>query len=480
MTISPGGDLTGGGDLSTSRTITLPNTLTSKTFAEGTASTFPAIVNKTGSAQAANHLLDFQRSGSSKHHFEFDASDVLHLFAASTDITSYTAALIDVKTSMSITVDANSQIPFTINNTHGTATEDSLIELERGGSSFGRIGLDTSNRLRLNAPGYNTGGNNDALSLGWGIVYKSANQSATIDVATLLYMKSGTNSGQTASTNVPHVLFDLTSTSTFAVGNIDTLSSFEIIPTTYAFAAAGGGEAGGAWKIANAATLYVPGPPVQGLHALFKNAWSAWFAGAARWSVSSTGSAVDISRPFLFETSTDAVNGTQSSSPPIVMRARGWDTGSGGSSKYCEFNQNVRPTQGNPVTAKLFWGAGFATEAADQCATPTDLMSLSDGGDFALLVGDATFAGDLIVTSNLSSAGLTSSGDTQLGGSGSALGFFASGPAVRPATTFTLHSGSSSFDLPSGATLPQVEQFVRKVAMTIGNWSGYGLIKTDL
>ena len=77
--VSAGGDLTGGGDLSADRTITLPNTLTPKTFAHGTAGTFAAVLNKTGAAQASNSLLDLQRGGSPMAWLQLDASDNLEV-----------------------------------------------------------------------------------------------------------------------------------------------------------------------------------------------------------------------------------------------------------------------------------------------------------------------------------------------------------------------------------------------------------------
>lgn len=60
------------------------------------------------------------------------------------------------------------------------------------------------------------------------------------------------------------------------------------------------------------------------------------------------------------------------------------------------------------------------------------------------------------------------------------IGFFGTQPIVINATSYTLHAGTTSFDLPTGATLTNVEQVLRGLLQRLGNTSGYGLVKADL
>lgn len=86
-TISAGGDLTGGGDLSADRTITLPNTLTSKTIQSASspgASVATLIVNKQQTATSSNIISQFQTGGTTRLTIQVDSSEIPTIAAATT------------------------------------------------------------------------------------------------------------------------------------------------------------------------------------------------------------------------------------------------------------------------------------------------------------------------------------------------------------------------------------------------------------
>ncbi len=438
-TISAAGDLTGGGDLSTNRTITLPNTLTSKTFAESAAGTFPAIVNKTGSAQAANHLLDFQRGGGSKHHFELDVSDVLHLFSGSTDIASFAAASIGFAIPVTFTGTGSASVgggtvqltgttaALRIDGNDGGTTNQLVIAhagagaaapfvISQGSTTTVLLGYDASVRAKITASQYG-----DTLTLGGGMTYTAAAEGATYGSSTLLSMVAGANSNQTTGTSIPHVLFDIAATQTWTNSGggvqIAEHGCFRITQPTLNFDTNTSTP-----SFTDAATLTLAGPPIAGGNAVITNPWTInILAGATRYATAISGSLG------LYLTNTVAAStGTRTQGPPIVVFH--------GSGKI------------SSTVYEQYWQVGayaFGSGSADS-------DPLVRGGSWQV-----AYSAD------------NSSYTTMLNINSGGIGLYGATPVAR-ATTYTVHAGSLTRDLPATPTAQQVGDCLRQLLTDVG------------
>lgn len=114
-----------------------------------------------------------------------------------------------------------------------------------------------------------------SLSVAGNTRFSVANAAATFapgttssGAAVFLTLNGASNTGQTASTEIPGVNANLSQTRTWAAGAITTQREFLIQAPTYAFASAS--------TITNAATLAVTAAPIAGTNATITNSYSIW------------------------------------------------------------------------------------------------------------------------------------------------------------------------------------------------------------
>ncbi len=139
-TISAGGDLTGGGDLSANRTITLPDSLTPKTISASVAATFPLTIEKNLAATGSNQVLEVTRQGTSRHRIALDAVDRMTFSAQSGAggyILSSASANGEIRTDDTI----GTQIQYTGNQR--VTCDGSNVTLRGGGAIVVQIGSNT-------------------------------------------------------------------------------------------------------------------------------------------------------------------------------------------------------------------------------------------------------------------------------------------------------------------------------------------------
>lgn len=143
--------------------------------------------------------------------------------------------------------------------------------------------------LNMNVPGggtFNiaTGGNGVFSTNGTFIAFSG--QTTPTATNKRFSFAGAADTGLTASTEAPSVVFDMSQTRQHATGAIATQRDFRIAPSTHSFATGGTNAAS---TIASTSALSIDGPPVQGAQANFTNAIGLYIgAGTAFTSASTT------------------------------------------------------------------------------------------------------------------------------------------------------------------------------------------------
>lgn len=212
----------------------------------------------------------------------------------------------------------------------------------------------------------------------------------------ILRLTGGAHTTLAASTEASDVVIDSGRIVQFATGALPTQRTVQILPATYAFAAAS--------VITDGDTLYLGGPPVAGTNATIDN------PSALRIGGDNTGVGEEVA--LRMANTTPATAGAQKHSPMAVLEGRGWETDVG-SSQMVKFAQQVVPVQGaaNP-SGELVFKASIENVSAGAYA------------DVAALVWDGV-SGQLV-----SPDGLVGSPGVAFDGSRSS-GIFYSGSGVQ-------------------------------------------------
>lgn len=139
-TITAAGDLTGGGDLSANRTITLPDTLTPKTLSASVAGTFGLTLEKNLAATNNNKLLQITRQAGLKTFFQLDGSDRLQIQA---NTGAQGVQLISATGNGIVTADdtVGAKIQYTTN--YYVGVDSSNVTLAANGTAVVKIGSGT-------------------------------------------------------------------------------------------------------------------------------------------------------------------------------------------------------------------------------------------------------------------------------------------------------------------------------------------------
>lgn len=155
--VNAGGDLTGGGALSSNQTITLPNSLSAKTFSSGgSSSTAPITLNQTHAATSGNLLVDFQRGSASKHLFYLDGGDKL-VYAAQSGAGGFIMNSASANGILTVDDSCGACMQFTtankiaIDGANITMTSGSTVALKTGAA--GALGLYTATPTAQGAVG---------------------------------------------------------------------------------------------------------------------------------------------------------------------------------------------------------------------------------------------------------------------------------------------------------------------------------------
>lgn len=233
---------------------------------------------------------------------------------------------------------------------------------------------------------------------------------ATSGTTQALVLTTAAHTGQTASTEISDVLFDLTATKTWATGAITTQRAVRIELPTYAFA--------GASTITDAATFYVEGRPAAGTNATITNGYTIWGdAGNYRWDTSQTIASAASAALNAFNIPADTITITGSTG---ITTATGFNLINVGVSTYSAASAL---TVTNAATlylagAPLGGGAGPATLTnrytiwVDDGATRFDDTVILGDGD-----GTASLSNGLIRGPNSSATADTAGSDMRFDGS---------------------------------------------------------------
>ena len=380
-----------------------------------------AILDKTMSAANSNYYLSLRRNVSTAvAELYADASDIFHLDATAGFKFLYnTQPLVyaDGTNGLVLTYPGQGQIQFAFSGIYSTFFAPALNNTYDHGSS----------------------------SLKWATSYTAKHRitdvAGTSGTPQALVLTGAAHTGLTTTAEVTQVDLDLGQTYTWAAGTVALQRFARLRRPTVAFASAS--------TVTKTSLLYLDGQPQQGTNATLTASWALYVDQQSGDTVYPGGAAlfngvVNVGKfANLGNYAPLQVRSADDSWPLAIIDCGAHTGGVGG-----DFGG------GTPIAQKALSVQRVSTEKFYLELDASDVLGVKSG-----------------------------SGDTHVsfGGSGGGpkLSFFGGTTRVQDGTTFTLNSGTASHDLPSGATLVQVEQFARQLAKTLGGTSGLNLFASD-